>query len=152
MAVTKKEKRQWHDKMRSRACAYSCQKCQICGAFANVSRGVIHHTKYPEGVYSHDVEQLIDEDICQWLCKQCHQKTHIAYSLEESNNSIKNAGYCKHCGDLAFGGWARAKTLGLEYCICRKCHKFRKNIEKQIEAGQLTLFLNRLERDGVPRK
>ena len=138
--VNKSVKREWHDAMRERACVFAGAICQRCGRHTGVHDGVIHHWKYPAGVYERDVEELITEGICAWVCKECHNKIHIAYTLEESKHPLKNAGYCKYCGELAFGCWDRAKTLGLDYCICRKCYNQGKSRRRQIDAGQLKLF------------
>jgi hypothetical protein len=138
--MSKSVKLEWHKKMRARACDYSSGVCQKCGAKTDILHGVIHHRKYPAGVYEREVEELMDEGICVWLCRECHQKIHIAETLDESKEHLKSGGYCKHCGELVFGGWDRAKTLGLDYCICRKCYKARKRIEQQEEAGQLRLW------------
>lgn len=138
--VNKSIKLDWHNRMRLRACTYARESCQKCGKVTDILHGVIHHTKYPEGVYTHDVESLMDEGICFWLCKQCHFQIHIAYTLEESEDHLKRGGYCKHCGELVFGGWDRAKTLGLDYCICRLCYIRMKVIKHQNEAGQLKFF------------
>lgn len=133
-------KREWHKKMKARACQYAGEKCQNCHKSTRVSSGVIHHLEYPAGVYEKDVEELIDDEICVWLCRECHLQIHLAHSLEESQQHLKNGGHCQYCKKLVFGGWDRAKTLGLDYCICKGCYKAIKAIEKQKSTGQLTLF------------
>ena len=138
--MSKSAKLDWHIRMRVRACVYSSETCQKCKKPTDVAHGVIHHLKYPPGVYEKDVEPLIDEGICMWLCKACHNQLHIAETLEESKGHLKSGGYCKHCGELVFGGWNRAKTLGLDYCICKKCYKAMKALRKQEQAGQKRLL------------
>jgi hypothetical protein len=136
----KSNKLEWHKRMRYRACNYATETCQKCGRKTDIQHGVIHHAKYPPGVYTRDVEDLMEEGICVWLCRDCHNKIHIAHTFEESKDHLKSGGYCKHCGKLVFGCWDRARTLGLDYCICRRCYKKMKSVKQQEESGQLRLF------------
>ena len=138
--ATKAKKAEWHNRMRLRACRYVNEICQNCQRATPVENGVIHHLKYPAGVYGREVEALIDESVCLWLCKACHEQAHIAESFDETRATVKNAGYCYYCGKLAFGGWDRGKSLGVAYCICKKCLKAIRAKEKQEGAGQLSLF------------
>lgn len=138
--MSKSNKLDWHKRMRARACTYAGEVCHRCGVATDISHGVIHHTRYPPGIYERDVESLMNEGICVWLCKHCHQEIHLAESLEESLDPLKSGGYCEHCGELVYGGWDRARTLGLDYCICRKCYKRMKATKQQEAAGQLRLW------------
>jgi hypothetical protein len=138
--VTKTRKREWHDKMRQRACDYSHGVCDSCEKITDVSHGVIHHLAYPSRVYEMDVETLIDRNICVWLCKECHEKVHFTDRIEGSSTGKLNAGKCHLCGKICYGGWERAKTLGVSQCICRKCHQANKKREEIIKQGQKELF------------
>ena len=82
----------------------------------------------------------MDAGICMWLCRLCHDEQHTASSIAEAGEPLKRGGYCRHCGQHVYGGWDRAKTLGLDYCICRKCYKKMKGISQQVKAGQLSLL------------
>ena len=134
-----KGKAEWHARMRERANRYANGRCSACQKETTVTTGVIHHLSYPAGVYQRDVEELIEEDICVWLCHPCHDQIHIA-STAEDFAQFKRGGYCHYCGRLNFGGWERNKLLGLEHCICRKCFKSMKKRLQQKAAGQLSLF------------
>lgn len=138
--LTKAKKAEWHDRMRLRACQYANELCQNCQKVTLLDNGVIHHLQYPVGVYEQEVETLIDQSICVWLCKACHEQAHIAESFDETRTTVKNAGYCYYCGKLAYGGWERGKSLGIAYCICKKCLKAIRTKEKQERDGQLSLF------------
>jgi hypothetical protein len=74
------------------------------------------------------------------LRKKCHNQLHLAQTMEESKNTLKSGGYCKCCGVLVFGGWDRAQTLGVDYCICKKCYCAMKAAQKQEKAGQTKFF------------
>jgi hypothetical protein len=139
--VTKQQKRDWHKSMRKRACDYSGQICGRCNKHTTVNLGVIHHLSYPSGVYEVDVEALIDQKICMWLCKPCHVDAHFTDDITLSGAGKRNAGTCHLCGKLCYGGWDRAKTLGLTRCICRACHQANKRREEAIKNGQ-TSFLD----------
>ena len=138
--MDKPAKHDWHSQMRLRACVYSSETCQHCKKHANITRGVIHHIKYPPHVYEREVEALIDEGICLWLCKTCHNQLHLAKTIDESKNALKSGGYCKYCGKLVFGGWDRAKTLKLDHCICKECYRAIKALQKKEKAGQARFF------------
>lgn len=138
--VTKLQKREWHNTMRQRACDYSQGICGLCKKITLPVGGVIHHLGYPSGVYSIDVEVLIDQKICIWLCRECHEKIHITDEIEKSGAGKLNAGKCHLCGRICFGGWDRAKMLGIKECICRKCYRANKKRDKAIENGQTSFF------------
>jgi len=136
----KQDKRVWHDVMRPRACAFAVGKCQRCGKSAEGFQGVIHHLKYPEGCYGRPVEDLIRERICEWLCRQCHEAIHITDEWADAQDQKKSGGHCKICGKLAFGVWDRAKTLGIEYPICKRCLSQQRHEDKINKSGQLKFF------------
>jgi hypothetical protein len=138
--VTKLQKRKWHDEMRQRACDYSHGICSSCRELTDISHGVIHHLAYPAGVYKIDVEILIDKNICIWLCKECHQKIHYTDNLAKSSAGKLNGGKCHFCGRICYGGWDRAKTLGITQCICSECHQARKKREKLIQQGRARMM------------
>ena len=138
--VTKTRKREWHDEMRQRACDYSQGICDSCEKITNISNGVIHHLAYPAGVYEIDVEILIEKNICVWLCKECHEKVHFTDKIENSGSGKLNAGNCHLCGRICYGGWDRAKTLGITQCICIRCHRANKKRAKVIQQGQTEMF------------
>ena len=127
--------------MRPRACAFAFGQCQRCGKPAKDLDGVIHHLKYPAGCYQRNVEDLMREKICQWLCRPCHDAIHLTDDFEVSQEDRNKSGaHCKICGDLIFGAWDRARTLGIDYPICRKCLAKQRAEEKLDKAGQLKLF------------
>ncbi|MCB0080773.1 MAG: F420H2 dehydrogenase subunit FpoO [Caldilineaceae bacterium] len=140
MAVTDADKRAWHEEMRNCACDYAGQQCMQCKMVTPVYQGVIHHTSYPVGVYERNVEDLIEQGICLWLCRSCHEAAHLAETEEETRSSVKNAGVCHHCGKVAYGGWDRAHSLGLDYSICRKCHRSIVQRQRAENAGQIGMF------------
>ena len=140
-AIMKKSaKIAWHNTMRQRACIHAGERCQNCGKHTSIVKGVIHHLTYPPDVYEQPVEQLIDDEICSWLCKICHSQEHIAYSFEESRHFMRRGGYCHHCNQLIFGGWDRGKSMGVNYCICKKCFKSIKMRKKLEDSGQMSMF------------
>ena len=126
--------------MRERAWHNANGICAVCQSQIELHYGVIHHTVYPAGVYEREVEMLMEEGICVWLCRACHEQMHIAQALEETNGSVKNAGECFYCGRTAFGGWERARTLGIDHCICRSCYQARVHRRQAEESGQISLF------------
>ena len=136
----KKHKRVWHETMRPRACAFAFNKCERCGKSAEGFDGVIHHLKYPSDCYQRSVEDLMREKICQWLCRPCHDAIHVTDNFEETEDRKKSGAHCKFCGELTFGVWDRARTLGIDYAICRKCLVRQKEEDKKDKAGQLKLF------------
>jgi hypothetical protein len=134
-------KRVWHEEMRDRACAWAGGTCQTCGQSAQGFDGVIHHLKYTPGCYGELVEELMRQNICVWLCRQCHDKIHIAEDFAEAGaDHRKSGGYCKHCGELEFGIWDRARTLKIDYPLCKKCWRTQQAGDKEIAAGQMTLL------------
>ena len=127
--------------MRPRACEIAVVKCQQCGKPAKDLDGVIHHLKYPAGCYGRNVEDLMREKICQWLCRPCHDAIHITDNFEEAQESREKSGaHCKICGALDFGVWERARTLGIDYPICKKCLSKQKSERKIDESGQMKFF------------
>jgi hypothetical protein len=138
--VSKIHKREWHNEMRQRACDYSQGVCSWCKTLTDINHGVIHHYAYPSGVYEIDVEMLIDTKVCVWLCKECHEKTHFTDRIENSGAGKLNAGKCHICGKLCYGGWDRAKGIGISQCICKKCYRKNKKREEMIRQGQDSLF------------
>lgn len=133
------KKMEWHSKMKERAHKYSEGRCSSCQKVTTVKTGVIHHLSYPAGVYERDVEELIEEDICVWLCLPCHQEVHMAASAAEAGH-MKRGGHCHYCNRLTFGGWERNKLLGLDHCICRKCFQSIKQRLRMEAEGQMNLF------------
>jgi hypothetical protein len=138
--VTKRQKYEWHNSMRQRACDYSQGICGLCKKTVDVKTGVIHHSAYPPGVYEIDVEVLINEKICVWLCKECHEKVHYTDKIENSGAGKLNAGKCHICDEICYGGWDRAKTLGIDKCICKKCYRANKKRTEAIKKGQTSFF------------
>jgi hypothetical protein len=136
----KQHKRAWHETMRPRACALALGKCQSCGKPAEGLNGVIHHLKYPTGCYEQDVEDLMGQKVCQWLCRSCHDAIHVIDNFEEAQDRKKSGAHCKICGDLIFGAWDRARTLGIDYAICRNCLAKQKKEEALDKAGQMKLL------------
>ena len=140
--INKQFKRAWHERMRPRACDYSGGKCQGCGQAAEGANGVIHHLKYPTGCYHRDVEDLIRERICQWLCRKCHDAIHVTEAFAEAqNDSMKRGAHCKICGKLSFGVWDRAKYLRIDFPICKRCSRKRMREQQLEKAGQMNLFV-----------
>ncbi len=76
MASFKSIRRQWHKTMRPRAAFAADEQCQRCKCITQASDGIIHHTEYPLGCYTFDVEPLMRCGVCQWLCLDCHGKIH----------------------------------------------------------------------------
>lgn len=141
--MSKQLKKQWHLSMRQRAFEYANKICKQCQETTSLKGGVIHHTAYPVGVYERCVEKLIDEGICEWLCRLCHEKVHLALDFDETRGNVRNAGFCNSCGKIAYGGWDRGRGLGdndEDICICKSCLKKRRSREKKEQAGQLRLF------------
>lgn len=133
-------RREWHDEMRQRACDYSQGICNLCGKLTDIRHGVIHHLAYPPGVYEVDVETLINDKICVWLCRECHENVHYTDKIENSGAGKLNAGECHICGKICYGGWDRAKTLKISQCICKKCYRVNKNRAEGVKHGQKLLF------------
>ena len=139
--MSKHEGKAWHLEMRPRACAYAFGKCQRCGKTAEGYDGVIHHLSYPAGCYKRTVEDLIREGICQWLCRNCHNAIHITESWEEAQtDKMKRGAHCTICGELTFGVWDRAKTLGINHAICKKCMRRQRRETSEDQSGQLKLL------------
>ena len=139
--IKKSEKKHWHKIMKPRARHRAKGICQQCNTpTPTLKSGVIHHTAYPAGVYEREVESLMDEGICIWLCRRCHEQAHIATDFDETRGDVKNAGNCEYCGKVAYGGWERGRTLGLDICICKPCLKQMRARERREQAGQLRLF------------
>ena len=126
-----RKKMNWHRRLRERACIHASAICQLCGSETELRDGVIHHNEYPMAWWdSDDVEEVMDLGICAWWCKKCHRDHHIAHSLEEAMQPGKTGGVCHFCGQLKYdGGWNRARCLGLNYYLCKKCHKAKKHKE-----------------------
>lgn len=116
-------KRIWHDQNREKAWLYSNKICGECKGITEFDEGLIHHTAYPHGVYERQVEELIDNDICIWVHKTCHDLLHTANSLEEAKTGFfKIKGTCDICNNITVRGWQRAKDLNLTIeCICEFC-------------------------------
>jgi hypothetical protein len=134
-------KRDWHEQMRDRACSLAGGICQQCGRSALGYDGVIHHLKYLPECYNRTVEDLMREKVCVWLCRACHDTIHIAENHAEAMaDHRKTGGYCRCCGELEFGIWDRARTLKIDYPLCRKCLRARQRSGKESAAGQLDLI------------
>lgn len=134
----KQHKKAWHEMMRPRASLFASEKCKNCGKTTEGLNGVIHHLKYPARCYERSVEVLMRENICQWLCRTCHDAIHVSDNFEEAQEDRSKSGaHCKICGDLIFGAWDRARTLGIDYAICRKCLSKQKAEQKIDQSGQM---------------
>jgi hypothetical protein len=133
----KQFKRAWHEAMRPRACVLASGRCQRCDKPAQGMDGVIHHLKYPAGCYQQNVEDLMREKICQWLCRSCHEAIHVTDNFEETQDRKKNGAHCKICGKLSFGVWDRARNMGIDYPICKRCLRKQRKQERIDKSGQL---------------
>jgi hypothetical protein len=126
--------------MRPRAASYARFRCKHCGGDAPTKNGVIHHYRYPAGVYQRNVEELLSEGVVAWLCNSCHDKIHYAETFEESQKALTRGGKCKYCGKTMFGGWERGRILGTNDCLCRKCFRNFQRTKDEAKSGQMTLF------------
>ena len=123
------KRRAWHLKNKTKAWNYAQKRCEECDKLTTLYKGSIHHLKYLSNCYEDDVcvIDMMDQDICMWLCRKCHRLVHLATSYEESlNNHEKKSGYCTYCGRYAHACWDRAKTLQIRKCICRQCYEVHK--------------------------
>lgn len=116
-------KRIWHDQNREKAWIHSNKTCGECKQITECDEGLIHHTAYPHGVYERQVEELIDNNICIWVHKTCHDLLHTANTPEEAKTGFyKIKGTCDICNNITVRGWERAKDLNLPIeCICEFC-------------------------------
>ena len=85
--------------------------------------GVIHHLSYPAGCHKRNVEDLLREKICQWLCRTCHDAIHITESWEEAEkDKMKRGAHCAICGELTFGGLGPCANFGDQVCRLQKMY------------------------------
>lgn len=120
------KRKAWHLMNKNKAWHYAQKRCQSCEKLTIPPGGAIHHLKYLPHCYEDDVcvIDLMDQNICKWLCHTCHRKIHTAKTFEESQkNHHKTAGYCFVCGKHTYGCWNRAITLKIKKCLCRDCYE-----------------------------
>ncbi|MEZ4638768.1 MAG: hypothetical protein R2873_27380 [Caldilineaceae bacterium] len=140
MAVTDADKRAWHEEMRNCACDYAGQQCMQCKMVTPVYQGVIHHTSYPVGVYERNVEDLIEQGICLWLCRS-YEAAHLPETEEETRSSVKNVPvFVITAAKLPMARMGSCSFAGLDYSICRSATARIVQRQRAENAGQIGMF------------
>lgn len=145
--ITMNKRKEWHLANKNKAWEYANNRCQECQKITIPPGGAIHHLKYLPNCYEKNVcvIEMMDENICKWLCHRCHREVHTAKTFKESQEAHeKTAGYCSICGKYAYGCWNRAISLGIKKCLCRDCYEDYKrsgiNFENKLPIQSQIIF------------
>lgn len=123
------KRKKWHLANKEKAWHEANKRCQKCEKLTTPLNASIHHLKYLPHCYEEDVcvIEMMDNNICKWLCRTCHEETHEAKNFKESREvHEKKSGYCFVCGKYAYACWDRAVGIGIKKCLCRSCFKDHK--------------------------